>query len=76
MRKLAGGANALEERLDNPRTDRPSLPPAAEPLATPYVLRLDGVLATPASLARVRERVEAINRQFQQADVPFRLRVM
>jgi len=40
------------------------------------VLRLDLLPATPASLARIRRRVEEINWQLRLSEAPFRLRVM
>lgn len=44
--------------------------------APPIVLRFDRLPATPVSLARIRRRVEEINRRLRLADAPFRLRVM
>jgi hypothetical protein len=38
-------------------------------------LRLDGLRATPAALARVRRRVAEMNQQLERAGVPFRLRI-
>jgi hypothetical protein len=48
----------------------------AKPAAPSFVLRLEELPATPVYLARIRKRVEEINRQLQQAELPFRLRVM
>lgn len=76
LRELEKGADVLQELVGSSGADLLSSRPAGEPPPAPYVLRLDGVPATPASLARIRERVEEINRQFKQADVPFRLRLM
>jgi hypothetical protein len=70
------GADVLYEPAEKPGADRWSPRPVVPSRAAPYVLRLEGVPATPASLARIRERVKELNRQFQQADVPFRLRVL
>lgn len=42
----------------------------------PFVFCLDRVPVTPASLARIHARVEEINRQFQQAEVPYQLRMI
>ncbi len=47
-----------------------------KPGVAPFVLRLEGLPATPACLARIRRRVEDLNRQLQQSEVPVRLRVM
>lgn len=43
---------------------------------TPFVLRLDRVPSTPAALSRIHARVDEINRRLQEAEMPFRLRVM
>ena len=47
-----------------------------KPAVPPFVLRLEGLPATPACLARIRRRVEDLNRQLQPSEVPVRLRVM
>jgi hypothetical protein len=71
-----GGLNVYNGHLEDARRDQKSPRTAADSLGTPYVLRLDGVPSTPASLIRIRERVDEINRQFRQARVPFQLRVI
>jgi len=70
------GLNVCNGHLEDAGRNQKRPRTAADSLGTPYVLRLDGVPSTPASLARIRERVDEINRQFRQARVPFQLRVI
>jgi hypothetical protein len=48
----------------------------AAPAAPPFVLRLEGLPATPAVLTRIRRRVEEINWELQRSEVAVRLRIM
>ena len=40
-----------------------------------YVLQFDRLRATPTSLERLRARVDEINHQFRQSEIPLRLRL-
>ncbi len=71
----AADLHPVERSVQDPRLD-PERAPAAAVQPPPVVLRLEALPATPACLARIRRRVDEINRQFHQSDVPVRLRIM
>lgn len=74
-------AAALEPRIENPgqsprESDRSAeVHREGQTAPPPILLRLDGLRATPAALARVRRRVAEMNQQLERAGVPFRLRI-
>lgn len=68
--------NTPTEQLAETDDDRASSPRAFPPEAPPFVLRFDLLPATPASLVRIRKRVEEINRRLHLSEAPFRLRMM
>jgi hypothetical protein len=70
------GAHLVDRYIKGHRAGQQSTRGTVRPAVPPFVLRLEGVPPTPASLARIRKRVEEINRQLRQSEVPFRLRMM
>jgi hypothetical protein len=69
----ARGAHLVGRYIKDRRADQQYSRGTSKPAVPPFVLRLEG---TPACLARIRRRVEELNRQLQQSEVPVRLRVM
>lgn len=66
-----------ETRSAGPGLKAPApAPPDAATKGPPLILRLDGVRRTAEVAARVRARVDEINRQLERSGAPFRLRVM
>lgn len=72
----ARGSHLVDRYIKGRRVDQQTNRSAAMPAVPPYVLRFDRLPTTPTALARIRERVEEINRQFRQSAVPLRLRLM
>jgi hypothetical protein len=72
----ARGAHLVGRYIKDRRADQQYSRGTLKPAIPPFVLRLEGLPATPACLARIRRRVEELNRQLQQSEVPVRLRVM
>lgn len=72
----ARGAHLAGRHIKDRGADQEYTRDAVKPAVPPFVLRLEGVPATPACLARIRRRVDEINRQLQQSEVPVRLRIM
>jgi hypothetical protein len=72
----ARGKHLVDPYIKGCRADYQTSRSASTPEAPQFVLRFDGLPTTPTSLARVRRRVEEINRQLRLSEAPFRLRVM
>ncbi len=72
----ARGTHLVDRYIKGHRVEHQTSRSAFTPEASPFVLRFDLLPATPASLARIRRRVEEINRQLRLSEAPFRLRVM
>ena len=72
----ARGAHLVGRYIKGRRADRQSSRDTVKPAVPPFVLRLDGLPATPVNSARIRKRVEEINRQLRKLEVPVRLRVI
>ena len=72
----ARGAHLVGQYIKGRRVDQQSSRGTVKPAVPPFVLRLEEVPATPVRLARIRKRVEEINRQLRQSEIPVRLRVM
>ena len=70
------GARLVDRYLNGRRVDQQSTCSTVTSAVPPFVLRLEGVPTTPVTLARIRKRVEELNRQLRQSEVPFRLRMM
>jgi hypothetical protein len=72
----ARGSHLVGRYIKERTTDQQYSRGAVKPALPPFVLRLEGLPATPTLLGRIRRRVEEINREFQRSDVPVRLRIM
>ena len=72
----ARGAHLVGRYIKDRRADQQYSRGTLKSPVPPVVLRLEGLRATPACLARIRRRVEELNRQLQHSEVPVRLRVM
>jgi hypothetical protein len=72
----ARGAHLVDRYIKGRKVDHQSNRSTVLPAAPQYILRFDRLPSTPTSLARIRKRVEEINRRLWQSDVPFRLRAM
>jgi hypothetical protein len=72
----ARGAHVVGRYIKDRRADQQYSRGTSKPAVPPVVLRLEGLPATPARLTRIRRRVEELNRQLQQGEVPVRLRVI
>ncbi len=69
-------AHLVDRYLEGCWTDRQATRGVLTPEAPPIVLRFDLLPATPASLARMRRRVDDINQRLRLSDIPFQLRIM
>lgn len=72
----ARGTHFVDRYIKGRRVDHQASRSASTPEAPSFVLRFDLLPATPTSLARIRRRVEEINRQLRLSEAPFRLRMM
>lgn len=72
----ARGTHLADPCIKGRWTDHQDAHGVLTPEAPPIVLRFDLLPATPASLARMRRRVDDINQRLRLSDVPFRLRIM
>jgi hypothetical protein len=72
----ARGAHLVGQYIKNRGADQQYSRGTLKPPAPPIVLRLEGLSATPTCLARIRRRVEELNRQLRRSEVPVQSRVM
>jgi len=72
----ARGEHLVDRHIKGRKAKQQTNRSAVIAATAPFVLRLDRMPASPASVARVRERVEEVNRQLRQSELPFRLRMI
>lgn len=72
----ARGAHLVDRYIKGRRSDHQANRASFLPAAPPVVLRFDQLPSTPRASARLRKRVEEINRQLRQSEVPLRLRLL